>query len=101
MGVTKYWDLEDEEREKADIDLKKVSVESVIGKKIDRGVEKGLITKEDAEQLEKEISKFISNDMYDWWADQKGKKSFEIATAMFEKIGNASLQELLAKIEKA
>ena len=98
--VKSYDELDDEEREKADIDLHKVTVERSVGKKIDRGVEKGIITKEDAESLEKAITKAIRKKMYDWWSDKKGEKSFDIMKELLLELGFKEV-EILMKIEKA
>lgn len=98
--VKSYDELDDEEREKADIDLHKVSVERSVGKKIDRGVEKGIITKEDAEKLEKAITKAIRKKMYDWWSDKKGEKSFDIMKELLLELGLKEV-EILDKIVKA
>ncbi len=95
-----YDDLTDEEREQADIDLYKVTVQRSVGKKIDRGVEKGIITKEDAEKLENAIRKAIRKDMYDWWSNKKGGKSFDIIKELLLELGFKEV-EILEKIVKA
>lgn len=98
--VKRYDELDDEEREQADIDLYKVTVQHSVGNKIDRGVEKGIITKEDAEKLENAIRKAIRKDMYDWWADKKGGKSFDIMKELLQELGLKEV-EILDKIVKA
>ncbi len=98
--VKSYDELDDEEREQADIDLYKVTVQHSVGKKIDRGVEKVIITKEDAEKLEKAISKAIKKEMYDWWADKKGGKGFDIIKELLLELGFKEV-EILDKIVKA
>lgn len=98
--VKRYDELDDEEREQADIDLYKVTLSHNIGKKIDRGVKKGIITKEDAEKLEKAISKAIKKEMYDWWADKKGGKGFDIIKELLLELGFKEI-EILDKIVKA
>ena len=93
-----YWELSEKEQEKEDLDMLKIRVENTIGKKVDRAVEKELITKEDADKLTNALSKFTNKGNYKWWAEQKGNKSFDIAVAIFE---DKPELEILMKIEKA
>lgn len=94
-----YWDLDVDEQEKADADMLKLRIDSYVDKKCDKGIAKELITKEESEKMLKALKKAIrKHKEVDYWTDQKGKKSFEIAIELLE---DAPELEILMKIEKA
>ncbi len=88
------------EREADDMRLR---VQSFCGKKTDRAVEKGMITKEEADKVFNAVGKLFYKFKNDWWIDQKGHKSYEILMLLFEQAEGdfASHIEILQKIEKA
>lgn len=95
-----YWDLDDDERDKADIDLQKLNVERTLLTKSERAVTKGIITSEEQQKLDKAINKAIRKNNYDWWADKKGQKSFEVMQKLMQYMELPEV-EILNKIEKA
>lgn len=90
----------DEERE---ADNMRLRISSFSFTKTDRAVEKGIITKEDAEKVQKDIDKLLYKFNDDWWIDRKGHKSFETMLLMFTSADGDFTKdiEILQKIEKA
>jgi len=90
----------DEEREADDMRLR---ISSFSFTKTERAVEKGIITKEDAEKIRKDIEKLLYKFNDDWWRDRKGHKSFETMQLMFNTADGDFARdiEILQKIEKA
>lgn len=98
MGM---FDEIDEERELDDLKLR---ISRTIGKKSDRGIEKGIITQEDAKKLDKAITKLMKKQTADWWELEKGQKSYDIAMDLLKEaeLGTYAEEiEILTKIEKA
>lgn len=98
MGM---FDEIDEERELDDLKLR---ISRTIGKKSDRGIEKGIITQEEAKKLDKAIEKLMKKQTADWWELEKGQKSYDIAMDLLKEaeLGTYAEEiEILTKIEKA
>lgn len=92
---------EDEKREAMDLMLR---VERTIGNKIDRGIEKQLITPDEAKKLEKALKQASKKHNIEWWLEEKVFKSFEIATHLLNEAEYGTYYEeiaILEKIEKA
>lgn len=91
----------DEKREAEDLKLR---VERTVTKKIDRAVDKQIITPAEAKLLDESLTKEAKKHKAEWWLDEKIYTSFEIASHL---LGEAELgtypeeREILAKIEKA
>lgn len=88
----------EEEREADDMRLR---IQSFAGKKTDKGVDKGLITKEEADKLFKCIDKLLYKFDDDWWIHRKGHKSYETMSIMLTEMNLQAELEILQKIEKA
>ena len=68
--------LDDEDTRDA-LDLK-MRVVNFIGNKTDKGIEKGLITPDEAKTICKTVEKLVKKHDVEWWLDEKGFKSIEI-----------------------
>ncbi len=93
-----------EDDEKAEADMLKIRIENSIGKKTDRGVDKGLITLDEAKMLCKTVEKLAKKHDVEWWLDEKGFKSMEIITDLLNEAEFGIYEtekEILQKIEKA
>lgn len=100
-----YYDLSVEEQEKEDAEMLQMRIATFIDKKCDKGIDKGLITKEESQELLKALNKQMKKHKeVDWWLDQKGKKSYEIAYDLLDETEGFEYddqKEILQKIEKA
>ena len=93
----------DEEKE---ADMLKLRVLTFLGKKADRGVEKGLITADECKLINKKLDKAVDKLKDDWWEDQDGNKSYDILEALLEELIDQEQDfeeelDILRKIEKA
>lgn len=93
----------DEEKE---ADMLKLRVLTFLGKKADKGVEKGLITADECKLLNKKVEKAVKKLNNDWWEDQIGSKSYDILVALLEELIDQELDfeeelDILRKVEKA
>ena len=86
-------------KKEEEADDMRLRISSFSGKKTDRAVEKGLITKEEAEKLGSTIDKLLYKYKNDWWLDRKGQKSYDTMMLMLE--GFEAEKDILVKIEKA
>ena len=100
MGMFDSYEY-DEKKEADDLRLR---ILNFIGKKGDKGVDKGLITPEQNKKLYTSIDKLKKKYDTDWWLKQKGQKSYDIAMDMLKEAEFGSYFEeieILEKIEKA
>lgn len=86
----------EKEREADDMRLR---ISSFSGKKTDRAVEKGIITKEEADKVYNLVSKSLYKFNDNWWIDKKGSKSYDVMMLILE--GFETETEILKRIEKA
>lgn len=100
MGIFDSYDY-DESKQADDLRLR---ILNFIGKKGDRAVEKGIITAEENKKLYSAVKKSVNKMEDDWWLDEKGSKSYEIAMDLLKEVEYMTYYqevEILEKIEKA
>lgn len=100
MGIFDSYEYDD----KKEADDLRLRILNFIDKKGDKGVDKGLITPEQNKKLYTAIDKLKKKYDTDWWLEQKGQKSYNIAMDMLKEAEFGSYFEeieILEKIEKA